>query len=285
MLKRLARNDYVLAAAYGLIALLVLAGVSSLFGLSGEICDQTSGAQHGHCPRYNFVLVGLWKITEIVNWLSPALTGIATVFLTVVTYMLVDLGKKQAETTERQLGIAGQQADVQLKQQQIERMQFLATHRPWLEIRNVEIKRPTDDGPIFEPNSPIIGWLVIVNTGGSSARIINTEYRFFTTNRGLPMAPPLEKGQVKPLIYDVPHEMGPHESYRTDIEHAPLGAKLRWILFGAPDELYIMGAINYADTNSAEHWMGFCRKYVPGKVAGSDGRFAPIENSDYEYQD
>jgi hypothetical protein len=285
MLKRLLHNGPFQAVAVYLVGMALFWLISLAFGLTGYVCDYLNQSDYENCPRHNLAFVGLWRIGEFVNWLGPAVTAIATALMVYVTYLLVKLGREQAEAAGRQLAISGQQADIQLKQQQIERLQFLATHRPWLTIRNVEIRRPTDDGPLFEPDQPINGWLVVVNTGAAKATIISTEYRFFASYKGLPMAPPLDADKVKRLIFDVPHEMAPHESYRTDIEHVALGPKIRNILLGGPDHLYVMGAIRYSDEGEAEHWMGFCRRYITGEVVIGEGRFVPEDNSDYEYQD
>ena len=49
--------------------------------------------------------------------------------------------------------------------------------------------------------------------------------------------------------------------------------------------IYIVGYIRYADINDVERFMGFCRvNKLPNGMNG-DGRFIPVDDPDYEYQD
>src|SRR5665213_512407 len=93
MLRRLAQKIWVQAIFYFLLVLAVAYFLSWIFGLSGQIPCQETGAQHTNCPRYNLVLVALWQITELANWSAPAITVIATFFIALFTLSLWESGE------------------------------------------------------------------------------------------------------------------------------------------------------------------------------------------------
>ena len=101
------------------------------------------------------------------------------------------------------------------------------------------------------------------------------------------MSPPLEPGNVKPMLeHLLPHKMVGHELLLIPIESdGPIGSNAKAIYHGAPVSLYLIGAVSFSDWNLTERWMRFCHKYTPSGMVGGDGRFVPIDNSDYEYED
>jgi hypothetical protein len=86
---------FVIAGA--LIGMILLWAVSSIFGLTGEICEKASGAQDGNCPSYNLLFSGIWHLTETANWLSPALTALATIAIGYFTWTLWRSGDRTGE--------------------------------------------------------------------------------------------------------------------------------------------------------------------------------------------
>ena len=202
----------------------------------------------------------------------------------------LDLAELQHDLTEKQFLLAGRQCDLAEKQYGLQRLQFLAEHRPRIKIRSVGLSKAPGDWPIEEAK-PIVGSLVIWNDGASDAVILETQYMFLMSHQGLPMVPPLDSGQAKHLIVETPHTLIGHGSLLVPIEwgrQGPRGAAIRT----GSEVLYLFGAIRYhggdinmADGTMRERWMGFCRRYVLPEFMGGDGRFISIDNPDYEYSD
>jgi hypothetical protein len=185
------------------------------------------------------------------------------------------------------VNITALQTDIQKKQHEIGRLQFLATHRPKLHIRHVAIDDGTHIGHptiFFKDGAEVRGGLSVVNVGGSSAIIISSRYRIYCTTTGLPASKaPYEERSHNLLCPSQVLKIG--ESCAAPISdtlemftNASDGPDLRafdkegWRLF-------VMGDIRYQDEGGADRFMGFCRE------RGSDGRFHVIEDPDYEYQD
>ncbi len=196
------------------------------------------------------------------------------------------LAEKQFDLTDKQFLLAGRQSDLTEKRHGLQRLQYIAEHRPLIEIRSVGLVASGTGGIMFQPGFPVRGSLVIVNRGASDATIRQAQYRIYWSNRGLPMNPPLRDGETKQLLADLPHTMAGHESCLVEIEsHEAMGAEASFILAGAAWRLFVMGAILYSDWELKERWMGFCREYTLPDINGGEGRFQPVSNRDYEYQD
>jgi hypothetical protein len=194
------------------------------------------------------------------------------------------LGEKNFDLAEKQFLLAGQECDLAGKQHGLQRLQWLAEHRPRIRIRSVAITH-APNGRLFQAGQIIKGSLVIVNAGASEATIRRTEYRFYWSGHDLPMAPPLDPEQVQPLLVTVPHQMKGHESCLVPIEsETSLGPEADSIL-GGNYGLFIMGSVLYSDWDLTERWMGFCRQYTLPKIHGSEGSFLPVDNPAYEYED
>jgi hypothetical protein len=195
---------------------------------------------------------------------------------------------KDRELAEKQFLMEGQQADLMAKRHGLQRLHFLAEHRPRIEIRSIGFDTSGSGPFLLSDGEPIKGHLVIRNVGGSDATIKEAEYRFFWTDDGLPMVPPLHHGQSKPLITtEMPHVLPAHGSHQVPIESPPIpvGAASQFEE-GGPTVLYILGAIRYSGWEpDQECWMGFCREYRRGDQFNGEGRFVAVENPDYEYSD
>lgn len=203
------------------------------------------------------------------------------------------LGKKQSEDTQamaaiadRQLSIMGSQTDIQEKQHAIDRLQFLAEHRPRLRVRHVNIRQ----GPIdpaaqsrWMHEQKINGGLCVVNIGGSKARIIESKYRIFFSKSGLPSEAPYDTGARR--LFEDGDELSVGQSCAIPIDDiitmtpAPPGGSVIYQQFEREGwKLYVMGQIRYRDEGGADRFMGFCRLH--------DGqRFKPVDDPDYEYED
>jgi hypothetical protein len=131
--------------------------------------------------------------------------------------------------------------------------------------------------------------LVVANIGGSDAQILESGYRFLVTDKGLPMSPPFKSDYVKLLL--VPDEpLIAHESRVVSVELGePLGREAGLIgsrVIGYY-EMFVMGFIRYSDViTGRERYMGFCRVFTPPVgINKLQGRFVPVDNQDYEYED
>jgi hypothetical protein len=198
------------------------------------------------------------------------------------------LTERRVDLQEKQFLLTGRQTDLAEKQHGLQREQYLAEHRPRIKIRSIGILgAPGGIGPMFLEGRFINGSLVLVNAGASDATIREAEYRFFWGRWGLPMVPPLLPGQVQPLFEGMlPHKMTGHESCLIPIKsNEPLTKEAQSIILGGPFHLYVMGAVRFSDWDLKDRWMGFCHHYVLPEISGGEGRFVPVDNPDYEYED
>lgn len=199
---------------------------------------------------------------------------------------------EMAQIADRQLAIIGHQTDIQQKQHAVGRLQFIAEKRPILRVRHVRIDHPTpatqSRTPLFQNHTTITGSLVIVNTGGTEARITDSRHRIFWTNVGLPMTAPLyELGKSLPMHRPQDHPIAAGASINFKIEGTEqLPGIADSIMKGNGNwKLFILGYVRYADLGENERFMGFCREYCLPSHAGGEGRFRPVDDPDYEYSD
>jgi hypothetical protein len=190
--------------------------------------------------------------------------------------------------SEKQMAISGFQTDIQRKQHAVARLQFFATHRPRLRVRHVSIYDPGETTRLptffFSHGSEIKGGLVVVNIGGSNATIIETRHRIFFSKTGLPASAPYDE-DFRPYMLLPDLIMASGESCTTPItdtivmEPDPEGVTRLRTFEREGWQIFVMGQIRYKDDGGAERFMGFCR------VRGSNGRFRPVDDIDYEYED
>ena len=127
--------------------------------------------------------------TKVLAWFTVILAGASVIqgwMLIRADATLKDHAaqlKRASDFTETQNAIISAQTDIQQKQHAIGRLQFLATHRPKLIVRHVQIEDfgarfglPTE---WFSHEEEVKGGLVVVNIGGSEATIIDARYRIF----------------------------------------------------------------------------------------------------------
>jgi len=165
--------------------------------------------------------------------------------------------------------------------------EFIATHRPRLSIRNVVVNAPKSaDGrefPLFSANHSVSGQFYIVNEGGSRAEIFEGHTAVFWTQQGqLPMNRPYEglepnleaafrfllSGQTTPVFF-------------RSAEVLPASIRVGGNEIGSYN-LYVMGWVAYSDQNGDIRRTAFCRQFR--RVGGSEGRFYPVDDSDYEHE-
>ncbi len=283
-------------ACASLGALLLLLIVAWLWGPPSQICKYNQSTHQNPCQTYNFAFFIIIKIGEVLNYYGPLITALATVAIACFTFELKQsndrlgrLTKEMSDTQERQMLVAGSQADIQLKQHAIGRLQFFATHRPRLRVRHVSVVTADHIGHptlFFNHGAQVKGALIVVNVGGSEAKTVDTRYRIFFTKTGLPASAPYDDDFRTDLL--LPGQvLKVGESVATPIEDtidmngggSPEG-EIFLRAFDAEDwVIYVMGQIRYQDEAGADRFMGFCRK------RGGDGRFSAVDDPDYEYED
>lgn len=251
-----------------------------------------------------FIAFRLSPITGLIFWAVHVLdihnglvTAIATVFVAGFTWTLwrsnksiIEQAQATADLAQKQFLMEGKQADLAERQHGLARLQFIAANRPIIEIRSVALQASGKGGKLFHRGGPIKGSLVIRNMGGSDAKILEAEYRFYSSSDGLPMVPPLQKGTTKSLFPNLPEIVVAHGSHEAPVEGEPLyGEAVDHIDMDPRNsqgwKVWVLGAIRYSDISENERWMGFCREYVPTNRDVGEGRFVAVTNTDYEYQD
>jgi hypothetical protein len=100
MLKITARQ-IVAGIGTGLLAGLLAVAFESEF--QGRICEYNQATKHEDCPTYSLFPFLFIQVCKTLNDYGVAITGIATVFLTFITWRLVIVARDQSKTTRAQL--------------------------------------------------------------------------------------------------------------------------------------------------------------------------------------
>jgi hypothetical protein len=244
-------------------------------------------------------------ITDHATVLSAVVSAVAAVVIARFTVVLAGAtrglktsadeqiaeAKALREIAKTQATISGAQNDVLIQQKQIAQMQHLATHRPRLRVRHVYV----DDSGIligqpgfsFIHGARITGGLVVVNVGGTKARIVDSFYRIYFSKTGLPIKSPLDDrghrligvaGEHKVMEIGESLSVGISDTIVMEPPPAPDMVVLR--KFEREDwKVYVMGQIQYQDEGGHDRFMGFCR------VGDQKSGFRPVDDPDYEYED
>jgi hypothetical protein len=306
-----------LGPALALAGLIAIAGIGFLF-FNDQNCQKTRrSCIHDHfdsdksnSSTYPSQSIGQWAIDneksiEPLTAIGSLFFAGALVFFTAVLWYATnklatstaELSaaeaansaelRKASEIAEKQLKVSAAQVDIQKKQHEIGRLEYLAAHRPRLRIRNVEIEDGSHIHPTFYfvHGTEVTGRLVVVNVGGSKATIVDTRYRIFCTRGELPTIAPFGV-DVRTDLLLCDEVLAPGQSNTVKISgmifltppDPALGVKMRQFEVEGW-KLYVMGQICYRDDGGDERLMGFCRE------RGKDGRFRAIQDLDYEYED
>ena len=273
--------------------------LSSLPPSNQEVAERNDKATKGATPTLTIAppISAEDRIADYTWWLSAFTLGLAAVSSLQIFFLIradktarlmAQTAKVQTEKmgewaniAEKQMLIAGQQTDIQLKQHAVGRLQFIADKRPRLHVRHVVVGIPLARDP-----EKITGSLVVVNQGGTEARILDSRCRIYWDSVGLPMDPPLYDAKSLPLHGpdDGPIVAGASIIYSIAATEL-LSDAYRHNIVSRGIKLYVMGYIRYADLDEKERFMGFCREYEPPAVSGGHSRFKRVDNEDYEYQD
>lgn len=238
------------------------------------------------------------KLVELTGDLAlyTKLLFAATAALAIVTCALVAVGFRQVKDAKDSIAAAVTAANAAKASTELAERQFVATNRPRLIVRSVTIARgigsDSSQRPLYQIGTHIGGSLTVVNAGETDAQIIGGVYRFYWTNRELPMQHPwIEEGKekIRPLFGDEkPIILGRAQRFVTVSSIDPLDRQITGpnIIDGCL--LYLMGIIRYADIGPMprERTMSFCRLWHSSRFDPSrDGWFEPVINPDYEYED
>lgn len=276
---------------------LLLLVLSSTYSASYQTC-QTERAENYraiHQRDYFYAIAAFWVCEGVVlDDNSELLTAIATIVMAAFTGTLWWATSSTAELTRQTVGLAekqflleGRQADLAEKQHELARLQHIAANKPSLRIRSIVLFPPyTGAKGYFVKGHHIRGSLVVANSGATDAKIIDSGYRFYWADDGLPMRPPLEKGEVDELLLTDDPIVG-YGSRGTVIQSRMVlndDFSFRSHIAGGA-RLYLFGFIHYADIDGAERFAGFCRQYDTAEAFGREGHFITLQNHDYEYSD
>jgi hypothetical protein len=215
-----------------------------------------------------------------VVWATLALVAV-TLGLAVYTALLYratvklgkgadDAAKKQADIAETQIALEAKQTDLAEKQHGLQRLQFLATHRPRVILREAYAVR--DNG------QPLKASYVLANTGGSDATIHESKFQLrHEPVTSIRRVPDCNNSMDIPTctISLGAHLAGDHVS-------SEVGE-----LWGMPFEIqtggwaiYFSGHIVYEDANGILRHLAFYRV-----LNEETGRFVPINDPQLEYGD
>jgi hypothetical protein len=101
MLKTLPWRMMAFGCSIGILAGLL--AVAFELDFQGQMCEYNQATKHGDCTVYSLFPFLLIKIATSLNDYGVAITGIATVFLTIITGWLVFVAREQSKTTRAQL--------------------------------------------------------------------------------------------------------------------------------------------------------------------------------------
>jgi hypothetical protein len=136
-------------------------------------------------------------ISAVVSAVAAGIIAWFTITLAGATERLWKAGEKQSQILSQQTAILGTQGDTAVKQKEIARLQYLATHRPHLRVRHVSVVTAHHIGHptiFFSHGAEIRGGLAVVNE--------ESRYRIFFSKDGLPLAAPYDETFHNLLLAD-----------------------------------------------------------------------------------
>lgn len=238
--------------------------------------DQSDKLEHSH----NESLIAYGTIALAIITLILAC---ATIILAAFTYKLwkatVKLVRGAEETSGRQADEMQRSLAIAEKQHELQRWQYLTTHRPKLIIRRMSLDEGDKDGSMC-PNIQFI----VANIGGSRATIIESNATFAKIDGLLPAIPPYsaDTNTINCTIREAGQSDPPEILGIEDFEVSRIVRSWRdkTITNGDSSPFYFFGYIQYRDSIDIVRRMTFCRKYNPATK-----RFVEVDDPEYEYAD
>jgi hypothetical protein len=178
---------------------------------------------------------------------------------------VADAAMLNAETAQKQFLISGRQTDIQEKRKEISRLEFFATHRPHIIMRNASVIKENLESKIL---------YTLVNTGGSDATITES---WVITEVVSPVQP------IRNLRCAGHNDLGAIElkaGEDRDFTHTVSEDNCFDLGFtdGENDRFYFTGSIRYHDPMGTMRTSVFRRRY-------KNGNFSRSDDQDHEYAD
>src|SRR5208282_4115380 len=124
--------------------------------------------------------------------------------------------------------------------------------------------------------------LSIANVGGTDAHIVDSRCRIYFSKGGLPAqipyGDPLRQLISKPTSLAVGESRTFSFAENAEMEPSTDGTQPLRQYSDGNWKMYVVGQIQYRDDLGRDRFLGFCREL------GSDGRFHPAYDHDYEYE-
>jgi hypothetical protein len=216
-------------------------------------------------------------------------TSILAVFTGGLWWATYSLGRQARRTSERQTGEtakalkisedaakAAQAAAAALSNQ------FSATHRPVIRIKHLYI---TSD---VWGDKPVEIKLVIVNVGITPAIVVKMNLDLVILNAGAKLPPRTTQYPTPDKVLREPQIPSGVTVALPRITRHNLSSEDHARLVDGTKKLWCFGFVEYADTDNRIRTTAFCRIWEPPSgpgALGSPGRFVPVLDPDYEYQD
>jgi hypothetical protein len=258
-----------------------------------EICETAKeGTKQAakECARYNIISFALREVGAHLDIIGALITAVATAFIARYTFTLKKSTDRLWEAGEKQFRQASAaslrqdlrtQDQLQLTRDNIEfaRLEFNATHRPKLVIREAHITIPTGRTPTAGVR------LIVANAGVGPADIVESFVilEFNETGTLLPLQYPQYANSFGPLRIEggqgVEREFGSDINFPKYTNEQNRQRNLH-IDRDVTPKIWLRGFIVYLDNNRTRRRMSFCR--------GCDfrtNRFRAGEDPNYEYSD
>lgn len=277
------RSILIFAVILGVL-MWVVGGSSSFQSCTSHDDYQSSyeASKQGFAKFLRLIEIRWYCIGAFIDVNNGAISVVATIAIAAFTFTLwrstnrlSQVGEAQAKATadlvevgQKQVALAGRQADFADKLATIERRQHLAAYRPNIVIHTCEkfIVQPNVVGAKFR----------VVNAGVNRATITQ-----ITIKIGLGIdeihARSIDEGEVLSLE----QKINGGESFDCYVRppHENVDAIAVWIITPSSSrKLWLIGNISYSDDLLCIHETGFCRYYDRAV-----GIWQRAENSDYNY--
>lgn len=250
--------------------------------------EQADKDEHAHAE----------SLIAISTAVLAAITGILAVATIVLGYFTFKLWREtktlrenaakdaeaQADNTGKTLAISGLQTDLMEKQKEIQRLQFLATHRPKVIVRQMGWDGPGHPGNADGTDAlPVIVRFQMVNRGNVTAHVTAANITLVPIN---PLqVPPMPFPGMRPVdvTNNVRFNLNVANGQVLDYQSPDITLKNRedWLrMIERTYPVYVVGFLKYDDGAGSEYRTHFLRVLDPAK-----DRFFPADDPDYEYQD
>jgi hypothetical protein len=256
---------------------LVIVGMETgLIPTHASICEPYRYKDGCDPKTYDIASIFIIHLFRFTNDSSGIISAVATVLVAVFTYTLWQSSRFQSHlviggrrTAHRQFLISARQTDIQEKQKEISRLQFLTTHRPKIKIRQLN-----------KGNASVVDGLpftyMAVNIGDANATLVETNQTivFSSGAHGTLVNESKTKEPLNGML--APGEFVVVKFREPEIINAPYAAKIN----SGETPICVFGYIAYADDLGKIRRTGFYRQYQGGLQ-----RFVAIDDPEYEYAD